>query len=126
MSFYCVNTSYLTDSSICPGTSRSRQMPEKGVLSRTPSRDRYCLPFTRWLMPPSLARCPPCDVIFLFGANSSSANEFHSVKNIVFSKNILPIGIFISLQKCEFKFIDHDGVYFRPKKRSLWPCNGIF
>ena len=71
-----------------PGASRSRQTPEKDVLSRT-----HGLPFTRWLIPPSLARCPPCDVIFLFGANSSSASEFHSVTNIVFSTDILPIGI---------------------------------
>ena len=34
-----------------------------------------------------------CDVIFLFGANSSSASKFHIVTNIVFSTDILPIGI---------------------------------
>ena len=77
-------------------------------------------------MPPSLARCPPCDVIFLFGANSSSASEFQL--QILSFYGYFTYWNFISLQKYEFKlnFIDHDGVYFRSKKRSLWPCNGIF
>ena len=71
-----------------PGASRSRQTPEKDVLSRTPGRDQYCLPYTSRLMPPSFARCPPYDVIFLFGTHIYCQMNILSVQLNVFFPRI--------------------------------------